>query len=362
MSRYAVIMAGGPGSRLWPMSRKTHPKQLLPFGPGGKSLLRVSMERLLGPFTCEQIYVIAGADQLAAIAKELPELPVENLIGEPMARDTANAIGLACAILAEKDPDASIGVFTADHIIEPIDRFQDAVEAALTAIESNADYLGTFGVKPTWPHPGLGYIHRGDPIGGGDIPAFQVRRFKEKPDPATAEGYVSSGEYYWNSGMFVWKAATITAALEKLLPENYLQLATLARSVGSPDWDSLAFEVYENLEKISIDFAVMEKAEKVLVVELACNWADVGNWCELKTVTGEDDKGNATLADEVALIESNNNIIASSEKGHLIATIGVDDLIVIHTADATLVCAKDKAQKIKELVASLNADFGGRYT
>lgn len=362
MSRYAVIMAGGPGTRLWPMSRRARPKQLLPFGPGGKSLLRTSVERLEGLFAHDDIYVIAGQGQLAAIRNELPELPAENLIGEPCPRDTANAIGLACAILARKDPNATIGVFTADHIIEPRDLFQTAVDAAMQQIEARSEYLGTFGIKPSWADPGLGYVHRGEKLADGPVPAFDVKAFKEKPDTATAEAYLESGEYYWNSGMFVWKAETIVSQLKTFLPKNTAELEALAEHFGTSDFPSLASETYSRLEKISIDFAVMEKAKKVLVVELTCNWADVGNWSELKNVTGTDENGNATLAQMLLTIDCCDDILISSDKDHLLAVIGAKNLIVVHTPDATLICDKAQAQKIKELVARIEQEFAGKYT
>jgi len=362
MDRYALIMAGGPGTRLWPMSRKSRPKQLLPFGPDGKSLLRASLDRLTDVFEYHNIYVIAGDAQLDAIHEDLPELPVENLIGEPEPRDTANAIGLGCAILAAKGTPGTVGVFTADHVIEPLDSFRRAVERALDAIESRPDYLGTFGIKPTWAHPGLGYVHRGEKLTDARPPVFNVREFKEKPDPATAEQYLASGEYYWNSGMFVWRTDTIIEHLKQFLPENAQLLIDLATDYGKPTWRERAGEVYGKLKKISIDFAVMEKAKRVLVVELDCQWADVGSWVELKNVADTDGAGNAVLAGELMIVDSNDNVVVSSDKGHLIATIGIKDLIVVHTEDATLICAKDQAQKIKDLVGKLDQQLAGKYT
>jgi len=362
MSRYAVIMAGGPGTRLWPMSRKARPKQLLPFGPGGKSLLRLTVDRLAGCFDCNNIYVIAGTAQMPAIRTELPELSVKNLIGEPAARDTANAIALACAVIAQNDPDGTVCVFTADHIIEPVDHFQQAVEAAVTEIENRPESLGTFGIKPTWPHTGLGYIHRGRPLGGTNMPIFAVESFREKPDEKTARAYLASGRYYWNSGMFVWKAKTIMEQLETFLPGNVKLLLELAKFHTRSDWTDRAETVYDQLEKISIDYAVMEKAANVFVVELNCRWADVGSWHELAKVTGTDDAGNAVLAENIVTVDSSDNVLVADDPDHLIAAVGVTDLIVVHTADATLICSKDQAQKIKQMAAELDQTFAGKYT
>lgn len=361
MSRYALIMAGGQGTRLWPMSRRATPKQLLPFAHGGTSLFRTTLDRLERIFDPQNVYVIAGEDQLPPMREALGDVPEGNFIGEPSVRDTANAIGLGCAILAPKDPDGTVGVFTADHIIEPIDTFQHAVLAALNAVETHPDYLGTLGIKPRSAHPGLGYIHRGRPLGKTDVPTFEVKGFKEKPDQTTAEQYLASGEYYWNSGMFVWKLATIMAELRKHLPHNALLLEELASLFGKPDWPRRSRQVYDQLEKISIDFAVMEKAEKVLTVELDCHWADVGTWGELQNVTGLDESGNAVLADRLLAFDSKDNVVVSSQGDHLIATIGIKDLIVVHTPDATLICTKDQAQRIKELVSQLKIDFGEAY-
>ncbi len=360
--RFAVIMAGGSGTRLWPMSRENMPKQLLKLTPEGKSLLRISIERLLGMFEYGQIYIIAAEHHIAPIAKEIPELPKENLIGEPVGRDTANAVGLSAAILAAKYPRATMGIFTADHLIEPVEKFQEALRLAYEAVEKNPKYLATFGVKPTWAHTGLGYIHRGESFVENSGNIYRVTEFKEKPDYKTAEQYLASGEYYWNSGMFVWKVDTILEELSQHLPVNAEKLIELGKAYSQADWQTKAAKVYPTLEKISIDFAVMEKAENVIVVELDANWADVGNWTELKNITGLDETNSAVLADTLCRIDSHDNVIVSSDSAHLIGLIGVRDMIVIHTPDATLVCPKSESQKIKQLVAEIKDKYKGKYT
>jgi mannose-1-phosphate guanylyltransferase len=355
-------MAGGSGTRLWPMSRASQPKQLLRLCPDGSSLLQTSVNRLLGLFAYEDIYIIAAQHHLAAIAEDLPELPKKNLIGEPVGRDTANAVGLSAAILHARDPEAVMGIFTADHLIEPIENFQEAIRSAFDVLEKNPEYLGTFGITPTSPHTGLGYIHRGKKIKSNPTPVYQVQEFKEKPNLETAQQYLDSGEYYWNSGMFVWKVSTILDQLQTHLPENTEKLLTLGRNYGRDDWARLAGEIYPKLEKISIDFAVMEKAKQVMVVELGCRWADVGSWSELENITGRDEAGNAVLAKLVSLIESKDNVVISSEQDHLVALLGAEDMVVVHTADATLVCPLSYVQKIKDLVAHLDEQFGKKYT
>jgi mannose-1-phosphate guanylyltransferase len=356
--RYAVIMAGGSGTRLWPMSRATRPKQLLPLCPDGRSLLRESVRRLSGLFAYEDIFIIAAKHHLKPIAEDLKELPKENLIGEPVGRDTANAVGLSAAILAARDPEATMGIFTADHLIEPIETFEAAMGLAYEMAEKHPEYLCTFGIKPTSPHTGLGYVHRGQAMEGSSAGTYKVQGFKEKPDLATAQQYLASGEYYWNSGMFVWKVSTILDQLKQHLPQNTGLLIELGKSYGQAGWDTKAAEIYPQLQKISIDFAVMEKAPKVMVVELACRWADVGSWPELEKVTGLDESGNAILSNLVGMMESKNNVIVSSEADHLVTLIGVEDMIVVHTPDATLVCSKSQAQKIKDMVAMVESQFG----
>lgn len=360
--RFAVIMAGGSGTRLWPMSRSSKPKQLLKLTPDGKSLLQASVQRLLGLFDLKNIYIITAADHVPAIREEFPEFPDENLIGEPVGRDTANAVGLSAAVLAARSPDCLMGIFTADHLIEPVDQFQKTVKTAFDHIEAQPESLATFGIKPTWAHTGLGYVHRGRLIGGSSIPTHHVLAFKEKPDQPTALSYVESGEYYWNSGMFVWRAATILDLLKRHLPENAEKLIDLGRQFGQDHWKKKAGEIYPQLKKISIDFAVMEKAQNVLVVEMNCRWVDIGSWSELENLTGLDDKGNALLAKCISTIDSRNNVIISSQDHHLIALIGIHDSIIVHTPDATLVCPKCEAQQIKQLVAQLEQQYEKKFT
>jgi len=354
--RHAVIMAGGAGTRLWPLSRHNRPKQLLRLF-AGKSLLRIAFERLRGVFEPEQIHIITVADHLPMIAEELPELPGANLIGEPVGRDTANAVGFSAAILARRDPDATIGVFTADHLIRPEEVFACAVGRGLAAAEADPTALVTFGVTPTFAHTGLGYIHRGERI---DDDLYVVQQFKEKPDEPTAERYVACGEYDWNSGMFAWRAEAILGELARHLPASHEALVRIADGWDGPDGPRLAAELYPTLEKISIDFAVMERAARVLVVSMPVEWLDVGSWPAVGAAVGADEADNVVVAPTHVKINSKNNIVVT-EDDHLVALVGVENLVVIHSPDATLVCHQRESQRIKDLVAALQAQHGKRF-
>ena len=354
--RHAVIMAGGAGTRLWPLSRRNMPKQLLKL-VGGKSLLNWSCERLLAMLPAERVWIIAAAAHRDQILADLPMLPAENVIGEPCGRDTANAIGMAAEIVRLADADATMGVFTADHIIEPIDRFAEIVWRGYDAAEGTPDALVTFGIKPTFAHTGLGYVHRGSPI---DCDVYTVEGFQEKPDRETAERYVNSGEYYWNSGMFVWKAGTILGELQRNLPEAAAALATIRDAWATGGRAGVLNEVYPTLPKISIDYAVMEKAAKVLVVEMDCRWVDVGSWVTLAQVIDADAEGNTIAAPRTALRESADNVIVSADD-HLVALMGVKDLVVIHSKDATLVCSREHALQLKDLVEMVHNAYPKEY-
>ncbi|MBN1554835.1 MAG: mannose-1-phosphate guanylyltransferase [Phycisphaerae bacterium] len=355
--RYAVIMAGGAGKRLWPHSRQCKPKQLLKL-LGGKSLMEIAVERLEGLFEPEQIYIVTNAEYADLVAEALPNLPRENIVGEPEGRDTLNAIALGAELLAGKDENGTMAVFTADHIIRPKECFTGAVQLAMDTAEANPDALLTFGVRPTWPHTGLGYIECGEKT-GQDV--FQVASFQEKPDHTTARKYVESGGYFWNSGMFVWTLPAIRGAVAKYAPDSAKKLAPIHEaSAQGKDITGLLAKVYPTLEKISIDFAVMEKADKVMMVALNCEWIDLGSWPSLEEVLDLDQQGNAIVAENHVIMDSFRNVIVSSDD-HMLAVLGVDDCIIVHSADATLVCKKTDNQRLKELVAAVEKTYGKKY-
>ncbi|UCF35148.1 MAG: NTP transferase domain-containing protein [Phycisphaerales bacterium] len=354
--RHAIIMAGGAGERLWPLSRRNRPKQVLRLF-SGKSLLRQSFERVTHVLDPSVVYVITNDTHLPFVAEELPEIPEENMIGEPVGRDTAAAVGMATAIVARRDPDATVGIFTADHIITPMDRFAAAVGRAYAMAEEHDDSLVTMGITPTRPDTNYGYVHRGEPVADG---VFRVRKFTEKPDLELARQYLASGEYYWNSGMFAWKAATILAELKRHLVATHHAVLEIAGVWDTEQRRAKLESLYPNLKKTSIDFAVMEHARKVLVVEMDCNWVDVGSWSAIESVIEPDDEGNVNVCREALHMGSHENIVVS-EEDHLIATIGVEGLIIVHSPDATLVCTKEDAANLKELVKEIRADYAEKH-
>lgn len=355
--RYAVIMAGGSGKRLWPHSRQNCPKQLLPLVEG-KSLMEIAVERLGGLFEPANIFVITNKQYADQIAEVLPDTPRENIIGEPTGRDTANAIALGAEILAGKDENATMAVFTADHVIRPQESFAKSVNLAMDTAEAHPDALLTFGIRPSWPHTGLGYIECGE---AGSNGISTVKSFKEKPEHATARQYVESGRYFWNSGMFVWTVGAIRSAMKKLLPDSFKKLAPIAPAVSNgKDIAPLLEKIYPTLEKISIDYAIMEKASKVLMVDLRCEWIDLGSWPALEDVLEQDSHGNVVLAKNHVVMDSFRNIIVSSDE-HMISLLGIDDCIVIHSDDATMVCKKSDNQRLKELVTAVEKHFGDKF-
>ena len=356
--RYVVIMAGGAGTRLWPLSRNGMPKQLLTL-IDGKSLLRLAYERVAGAVPDENILVCAGAAYLDIVAKELPELPAANLLGEPVGRDSLNAVAWPAAVLAARDPDAVVAMLTADGVIRPVPAFQTALGEAFRAAETDSLALVTFGVVPTGPQTGFGYLKRGAQVDGLSE-TYVVEEFKEKPDYDTAVTYVDSGSYWWNSGMFVWRAQTLLDQLEVLQPTTYAGVLQLAAHPETLD------QVYPSLPRNSVDFAVMEPVSNglatahVVAVRLTIEWHDVGGYGALAEHLTQQD-GNAVEGLVVALDSGGNVIVNRGGENALVAVVGLTDTVVVTAGGVTLVCPKDRAEDVKKLVAMVMQTVGNEY-
>lgn len=361
--RYAVILAGGSGTRLWPWSRTQHPKQLLPLVEG-RSLLKLAFERLEEVVAPQHRIICAGAMHQKAICAELDDLPLDQYLAEPTGRDTAAALGYCAAVLHRRDPQAVIAVCTADHIIEPEPVFREALEQAFVLAEARADTLITFGIEPKSASTAYGWLQLGRPDGE----AFVLDRFCEKPNLATAETFFAAGpgKYLWNSGMFVWRAEAFLHALERYEPEMFLDLQRIAASHATPSREQIVEQLYPRLKKISVDFAVMERAAsdasmQVLALPLRLNWIDVGSWNRFAEVRAPDERGNAIAAQSHTLIDTSRTLIASDDPNHLIAVIGCEDLIIVHTKDATLVCRADRAEDVKRLQQFVEERYGKKF-
>lgn len=422
--RYAVVMAGGAGTRLWPMSRAGQPKQLLKFiqRPGDtqtRSLLELAASRVDGLIEAKHRYICTSEAYREQIRAQLPAFGDEQILGEPVPRDTVNAVGFAAAVLAKKDPEAIFAVLTADHVIEPEERFRERMDLAFRMVEQDPRRLVTFAIKPTYPATGFGYVERGSPvrdradgkkkaIDGTTDQAFYVARFVEKPDVARAQVYMESGDFAWNSGMFVWRAQTFLDALKAYKPESYDGLMKVQSAWGTKKQKAVLEEVYPTLPKISVDYAVLEPAAKeaiggepvveaavpkdakgkhekdgkekegkerdakksrnanagggggrfpICTVQADVRWLDVGSWPSFAETLEADAQGNRTSGDGTALThEARNNLVVTSD-GHTVALLGVDDLIVVHTPDATLVMPKSRAEELKAVHAKLKAEL-----
>jgi len=345
-NRYVVIMAGGRGERFWPQSRMATPKHLLPI-VGDRALLVQTIERVLPLVPAERVLVITNRQQAPAIRGLCPMLPVENVVAEPMGRDTAAAVGLALLLVRRRDPEATFAMLPADHVIHDSVAFRTDLERAFTAAEK-APLLVTIGIKPTEPATGYGYINRGAAHPGEPL-LFDVIRFVEKPSREVALGYLATHQYLWNAGMFIWSVPVVAEAFAKHVPELWADLSRLdgALSRGQP-LDAALNAIYPTLKKISIDYALIEKATNVAVTPAHFDWDDAGAWPAVMRHFPADADGNVVRG--LGAVEQSEGNLVVTTQDHLVAVLGMKDLIVVHTPDATLVCPKDRAQDIKALL------------
>jgi mannose-1-phosphate guanylyltransferase len=346
---YVVIMAGGYGTRLWPLSRRSRPKHLLSLLKGG-TLLQETVDLVEGFVDKEHLFIATVQGQLKEIETQLRGLSKENFILEPFGRGTAACIGLAATLISQKSPDGVMVVLTADHVIGPKRRFLTALREAVK-MATTERRLFTFGVKPGEASTSYGYVERGRAVEGRGVKVWEVKSFKEKPDAKRAKTFIKSGRYFWNSGMFVWRADVILEELKRFLPHLSRTLCKIRPSLGTFWGDSAFAKAYGFLPTVSIDHGVLEKAKNVRVIEAGFEWSDIGNWLALERFHRANTEGNAIIGTHCGLDTSDCLIVGKDDC--LIATIGVKDLVIVHTEDATLVCDKSRVEDIKALIKRL---------
>ena len=350
----AVIMAGGVGTRLWPLSRSNRPKQSLAI-LGDRTLFQMAVDRLAPAIPTERILVVSVESMAGILQPQIPSLTSENFLTEPFPRGTASVLGYAATVLNHRAPGTVMACLTADHIIQNEERFLELLAAAeARALQGE---LVTLGIAPSAPSTGYGYIHLGETLAaekGFDI--RKVLQFKEKPDYAAAAEYVESGEYAWNSGMFVWTPERILQEIERLMPKLYAALQEIERALGTPEESSVIAKVWEGLESETIDYGVMEGAENVVVIPSDdLGWWDVGGWDRLEDLMESDQNGNTVRATD-SLLSDTNGAVIYQEPGlrRLVATLGLEDIVIVDTEDVLLVCARNRAEEVRSLVAGLS--------
>jgi mannose-1-phosphate guanylyltransferase len=351
---YAVIMAGGGGTRLWPLSRRAKPKQMLQL-IDERSLFQVAVQRLEDLFPPERILIVTVADQAAELQRQAPAIPKENYLLEPMPRGTASVVGLAGIALQHRDPNAIMAVLTSDHFIGNVDEFLQLLRVAeQVALDG---YLVTLGIEPTSPSTAYGYIQQGNLIGNYQgLNVYHVLRFKEKPDEAQAVTLLASGDHAWNSGMFVWQVDQILGEFSRQMPQLHGQLENISRSWGIADQEQVLHQEWSEIIPETIDYGIMEGANNVAVIPAGdLNWNDVGSWDSLFEVLPADKTGNIIMGGLHISMDTSDSLIYQSDEDRLVVTIGIEDLVIVDTGDVLLVCQKDDAQKVRQVVSQLRA-------
>jgi mannose-1-phosphate guanylyltransferase len=351
---YAVIMAGGGGTRLWPLSRKAKPKQMLQL-IDDRSLFQVAVQRLGDLFPAERIMVVTVADQAAELQQQAGHIPQENYLMEPLPRGTASVVGLAGIALQHRDPNAIMAVLTSDHFIGNEGKFLQLLQAAQQVAQDG--YLVTLGIEPTSPSTAYGYIQQGQLIGSyHELNVFAALRFKEKPDEAQAVSLLASGDHAWNSGMFVWQVGQIMGEFARQMPQLSGLLDTISRSWDTPDRENVLNQEWPKIEPETIDYGIMEGARKVAVIPArGLKWNDVGSWDSLFEVLTPDQTGNIVIGGQHISLETSDSLVYQNDGDRLVVTIGIENLVVVDTGDVLLVCKKDDAQKVRQIVGQLKA-------
>lgn len=364
---HAVIMAGGAGTRFWPESRANIPKQLLGM-LDDRTMIQATVDRLGDLVPPERVRVATTARLADRIAEQLPQLPRGAILVEPCKRDTAPCIGLAAMHVIRDDPEATMAVMPSDQVIAPDDSFREAIRFAAALVDESPRRLVTFGIRPGYPAESFGYIERGDALESAAVeaaedppPVYRVEKFHEKPKAEAARRYLESGRFFWNSGIFLWKARTILDELAQRQPDMYGHLEEIASAIGTPGYEEVLVREFAAVEGTSIDYAVMERAREVVVVEAPFDWDDVGSWRALERLRQADAEGNVVAALRHVAIDTSGTIIRCRDPKHVVVTVGVKDLIVIVTPDATLVAHKDHEESIRQVTRKLEELGWGEY-
>ena len=357
MTITAVIMAGGKGERFWPKSRTNLPKQFLNIS-GSKSMIQQTISRLEKLIDISHIFIVTNELYAELIRAQIPSLPAENIIIEPIGKNTAPCLGVASIIIEEKFPDSTMVVLPSDHIIENVEGFINIIKTAVEVAQLNGN-LVTLGVQPTYPETGYGYIESLDQkLQINEMDVFRVRQFVEKPDYDTAKSYLDAGNFYWNSGIFIWKTKVIRQYIQEFMPDMHDVLETMKAAFKESDRDEVIKKEFIRMPDQSIDYGIMEKANNIYVIPCIFGWDDVGSWTALDRINERDENGNV-IKGNILNLDTKRCIIESN--GKLIATLGIEDLIIVETEDVTLICSKDKAQEVKLLLKELRAQKMEKY-
>ena len=357
---YVVIMAGGGGTRLWPLSRKEKPKQLLSL-LGKETLFQSTVARLEKLFPPERIVIVTVAELAREMQEQVPSIPAENYLIEPAPRGTASVVALAAAVLKKRDPQAVMAIQTSDHYIRNRDLFHYLIRTAFDVAKKN--YLVTLGIAPTFPSTGYGYIQQGEPLDGDyQYPVYKVQRFKEKPDQETAQQLLHSGDHSWNSGMFIWRADAILAEIERQMPELFKAVKEVSAAWDTLKQDEVLQEYWHDLKNQTIDYGILEKAEQVAVLPAGgLGWSDVGSWNSLFEVLLPDMNGNVATSAQHLALDTHNTLVYSDDDQRLVVTIGLDDMVVVDAGDVLMICKADQSQKVRDVVEHLKKHHQEKY-